>query len=233
MLNNFQLNTSLVYQSALLRQIPNANANANATVSVTVNATANASVFGSCRKKGTARTAGVYLYSTNMLAMFSKLFLPGQMQFLIYYLWYLPSLLVPAWGGRVEALGKRVRGMGQPNFLLRLNSAIWSAEAEAIAVAGDEAEAKQKLKLWLSSHFVCKYETFIKKIVIFLWTCVGEFQCVCVCRFVNLIFYMPVCMCVCVGSRTFCGWHKSNLVCKMFVRAPKRAQGRRVSNSFN
>lgn len=86
MLNNFQLNTSLVYQSALLRQIPNANANANATVSVTVNATANASVFGSCRKKGTARTAGVYLYSTNMLAMFSKLFLPGQMQFLIYYL---------------------------------------------------------------------------------------------------------------------------------------------------
>lgn len=84
MLNNFQLNTSLVYQSALLRQIPNANA--NATVSVTVNATANASVFGSCRKKGTARTADVYLYSTNMLAMFSKLFLPGQMQFLIYYL---------------------------------------------------------------------------------------------------------------------------------------------------
>lgn len=57
MLNNFQLNTSLVYQNALLRQIPNANA--NATVSVTVNATANASVFGSCRKKGTARTAGV------------------------------------------------------------------------------------------------------------------------------------------------------------------------------
>lgn len=86
MVNNFQLNTSLVYQSALLRQIPNASSSANATLNATLNATANASVFGSCRKKGTARTAGVYLYSTNMLAMFSKLFSPGQMQFLIYYL---------------------------------------------------------------------------------------------------------------------------------------------------
>lgn len=78
MLNNFQLNTSLVYQSALLRPI------LNATVNASVNATA--SVFGSCRKKGSAGTAGVCLYSTSMLAMFSKLFSPGQMQFLIYYL---------------------------------------------------------------------------------------------------------------------------------------------------
>lgn len=82
MLNNFQLNTSLVYQSALLRRI--LNASASATVNATVNATA--SVFGSCRKKGSAGTAGVCLYSTSMLAMFSKLFSPGQMQFLIYYL---------------------------------------------------------------------------------------------------------------------------------------------------
>lgn len=153
MLNNFQLNTSHVYQSALLRPILNASASA------TVNATA--SVFGSCRKKGRAGTAGVCLYSTSMLAMFSKLFSPGQMQFLIYYLWYLAALLVPAWGRR--------QGL---RLLLWLNSAIWSA--------GAEAEAKQKLKLWLSSHFVCKYGTFIKKIFIFLWTRVGESPCVCV-----------------------------------------------------
>lgn len=84
MLNNFQLNTSLVYQSALLRRILNASASANATVNAS--ATATASVFGSCRKKGRAGTAGVCLYSASMLAMFSKLFSPGQMQFLIYYL---------------------------------------------------------------------------------------------------------------------------------------------------
>lgn len=84
MLNNFQLNTSLVYQSALLRRI--LNVSASATVNASATASASASVFGSCRKKGSAGTAGVCLYSTSMLAMFSKLFSPGQMQFLIYYL---------------------------------------------------------------------------------------------------------------------------------------------------
>lgn len=198
MLNNFQLNTSLVYQSALLRRILNATVNA----SVTVNATA--SVFGSCRKKGSAGTAGVCLYSTSMLAMFSKLFSPGQMQFLIYYLWYLAALLVPAWGGR--------QGL---RLLLWLNSAIWSAEAGA--------EAKQKVKLWLSSHFVCKYGTFIKKIFIFLWTRVGESPCVCVCCCVNLIFYMPVC--VCVLHVLFVAGTKAIWFVKCFWGHPKGRKG--------
>lgn len=87
-----------------------------------------------------------------------------------------------------------------------------------------EAEAKQKLNLWLSSHFVCKYATFIKKI---LYICVGERLCMCVCVWVCKFDFLYARVRVCVCSHTFCGWNKSNLLGRMFLffEAPKRHKG--------